>query len=154
MTVFFLVQQHITTRELINEANSAQLVVQHLHLDELNCGLHEKENKAEDDHTWLFPDVKGHVLTSDEFVEEVTKEDEKKHGKEGDKKTQAAQRVEKKAAMDGIEMRWREMKTKHEERVQEWVAEYERFKVKELPSAIYQKSQHGHCVHILRRACQ
>ena len=46
-----LVQQHITTRELISEANNAQLVVQHLHLDQLNQALHKKENKVDDDCT-------------------------------------------------------------------------------------------------------
>lgn len=52
-----LAQQHITARELINEANNAQLVVQHLHLDLLNWTLHEKENKVDDNCMRLFLDI-------------------------------------------------------------------------------------------------
>ena len=105
----------------------------------------------EDDCTRLFLDGKGCVLTFDVFVEEVATVDAKKHGKSMNKETQAAQRAGREAAKDEIEARWREMKAKHEERVQEWVAECKRLKGE---GVVYPKSQHGQHVCILRRVCQ
>ena len=96
----------------------------------------------------------GCFWTSDETVEEVAKADAKKSGKKMDKETWAAQRARKK--QQKIRLRWdgeRWRLSMRKESRSGWLS-VRGLKVKVLPSAVYPKSQRGHFMHILKRACQ
>jgi hypothetical protein len=108
-------------QQSIMEAQGAQLVVQHLHLDKLNQQLHERETKKDDDRGHvLFPEGKGRVLTDDIVIEaERAAEQErerKKHAKYASKEARAAKKRERAHA----EVEWEGIKRRHELAVAAW----------------------------------
>ena len=53
---------------LINEAQNAQLIVQHMGMEKMNLTVHAKEQPKRSDRTALFPKGKGRHLTDPEVI--------------------------------------------------------------------------------------
>ena len=95
-------QMIIRARELIDQRQTAQLVIQHAHLTKLNQSLHAKENKKTTDRTILFPGGFGRHLTDPEFGQQLAEQAQRKAAEKAGKAQRAsnreAQRVAKAAA--------------------------------------------------------
>jgi hypothetical protein len=127
----------IQTRELIDERQTAQLVIQHAHLTKLNQSLYTKENKKTTDHTILFPGGFGQHLTDPKFGQQLAQQAQRKEAEEAEKAQRASNREAERVAK-AADTEWKKRKEEYEEAMELWRAEClrlwaENVHVKDLP---------------------
>jgi hypothetical protein len=132
-------QKIIRARELIDERQSAQLVIQHAEMTKLSQSLHEKEKRKKNDRTVLFPGGFGRHLTGDDFTQLLQEQTQRKE----DEAAQKAQRIEgreaQRLARVALEAEWKETKAKHQQAVEAWRTSCEQLRqdgvrAKDLPA--------------------
>jgi hypothetical protein len=116
-------RDEICTGNKIIEGAQAQLIIQHLHLQNINKALHEKENAATGDRTRVYAGGKGRLLTCPKFVESLELAATQKKQEEERRRLERQWKNEKKQAQLNLERRWSEMKATHEQEVERWEAE-------------------------------
>jgi len=116
-------QMIIRARELIDQRQTAQLVIQHAHLTKLNLSLHAKENKKTTDRTILFPSDFGRHLTDPEFGQQLAEQAQRKAAEEAGKAERASNREVQRVAKAAAEVEWKKKRKEHEEAMDTWKAE-------------------------------
>jgi hypothetical protein len=122
-------QQQIHARNLVIEANQAQLIVQGLTLTKMKESLEAKEKPKKTDNSVLFPGGNGLVLTSDEFVERMEERKRNRAEEEQNRKQRQVARAGKKAAKKRVDDQWRQIKEAHERAIERWLADCEQLTV-------------------------
>jgi len=128
----------LRARELIDERQTAQLIIQHAHLTKLNQSLHAKENKKATDRTVLFPGGFGRHLTDPEFGQLLAAQTQRREAEEAKKAERASNREIQKVAKAVAEAEWKKRKEDYEQAMEEWKAECarlraEKVRAKDLP---------------------
>jgi len=116
----------IHAHELIDEGQSAQLVVQHAILEKQNESLHAKENKKKADRTMISKDGMGRHLTAAEFVAAVQEQNDERDAEAAQKEQRRSEREALRSTRAALEVKWKETKAEHERAVNAWKSECEK----------------------------
>jgi hypothetical protein len=128
----------IRTHQVMAERTTAQLVIQHAHLNKLNQVLHNRENKKKSDRAVLFAEGYGLHLTNEESIGLVRGQKERKEREAVELEQRRMVRGDRKAVKAALEAEWKEIVKTHNEAVQAWVLESNRLRAegvrpKDLP---------------------
>ncbi|TEB30981.1 hypothetical protein FA13DRAFT_1629801 [Coprinellus micaceus] len=132
-------QTLVKAQEGIIEASHATIVVQNLHLAKLNVALHGREKPKTSGRQLIIDSGKGQVFSSDEILEGLRSQDEKKKEAAADKQQRAEARAAKKAAGARIAAEWQAIKDEHERRVGEWETTCQKHAEEGLPKKHWPK---------------
>ena len=97
-------------------------MVQNAHLNKLNQVLHTWENKKKNNCTVLFAKGYGQHLTSEETIQLVKDQKERKEKEAAELEQRRVARVDQKAAKAALEEQWKDIVRKHNEALEEWMA--------------------------------
>lgn len=129
----------IRARELIDERQSAQLIIQHTELTKLQQSLLEREKKKKNDRSILFPGGLGRHLTGEEFSHLLQEQTERREAEAAEKAKRAEMRESQRVLKAAAEAEWKEMKANYQKAIEAWKMECERLRrdkvrVKDLPA--------------------
>jgi hypothetical protein len=113
----------VQAQNSVIEGAHAQLVVQDMYLGRLNESLNVHEKKKPNDHTQVFPDGQGRLLTDDQFQAELAKAAEKTQEKAAAQEKAKAKREAKKAFRQAVDDLWKVRAEEHKQAVQAWETE-------------------------------
>jgi hypothetical protein len=129
----------IRARELMDEQNNAQLIIQYTELHKFKQTLATKEGKKKEKRTTLFKKGLGRHLPDPERIQALADQEREKEVEVEAKTRRAALREAKNAAKTAAEEEWKVIKAAHEAAVAEWQLTCEALKAagtrkKDLPS--------------------
>jgi hypothetical protein len=129
---------HIQSQDEVIHGAHAQLIVQNLHLNQLNKSLNAKETRKSGDRTKLYPEGKGRMLTKEDYIDEIKRAAEIKKQKEEETKRKQEARAANKAIKETADKIWKERVKLHDKEVQKWKANCvklrsQKVKAKDLP---------------------
>ncbi|KAF8991411.1 hypothetical protein BDQ17DRAFT_1254931, partial [Cyathus striatus] len=101
----------------------AQLIVQNMAMDCLNCTLYQKENQKKSDCTVLFPGGLGRHLTDPELIQAKRACEEERKREETDKKRRKEERRRKEEEKDWSDKEWKQKVAAHKNTIKEWESE-------------------------------
>ena len=107
-------------------------MIQNAHLNKLNQVLHTRENKKKNDRTVLFAKGYGWHLTSEETIQLVKDQKERKEKEAAELEQRRVARVDRKAAKAALEEQWKDIVRKHNEALEEWMAECNKLRAEGL----------------------
>ncbi|KAG6809803.1 hypothetical protein H0H92_014685 [Tricholoma furcatifolium] len=123
---------HHKAQNMIIEGAHAQLVVQNLHLQKLNGALHKKETRKKNDRALLL-DEKAQVLSSDEFLAQLTHQVERQEEEAAQRARNAETRASKREVIAHVEEEWMRIKEAHAANVSAWETECQKLGLEGVP---------------------
>ena len=110
----------LAIHERIEEGNSAQMIIQHLEVTKLTQSLEAKESKKNVERTILFEAGKAVHFTGDDFSGRVAEVKARQEAETAEKNRRKASRLDKKAAKDALELKWKRVCAEHDAAVLDW----------------------------------
>jgi hypothetical protein len=118
----------IQDREQISEAQTAQIIIQHLELTKMIQSLEAKDTRKKSNRTVLFPGGFGRHLTAPEFVQQLEEQKKRKQIEAEEKAQRLEGREARKVAKAAAAEEWSQMVGDYETALQNWKADCSRLK--------------------------